>query len=35
MATLPGGTVTPTIQGRVKCFDPNPASAPNCVVGST
>ena len=34
MATLPGGTVTPTIQGRVKCFDPTPA-APNCVVGST
>ncbi|HKG42803.1 MAG TPA: alkaline phosphatase family protein [Gaiellaceae bacterium] len=30
-----GGTVSPAIQGRVKCFDPNPAAAPNCVVGST
>ena len=35
MATLPGGQVTPTIQGRVKCFDPNPAAAPNCVAGSS
>ena len=30
-----GGTVSPTIQGRVKCFDPNPAAAPNCVAGSS
>lgn len=30
-----GGSVSPTIQGRVKCFDPNPGAAPNCVVGST
>jgi len=29
-----GGTVSPTIQGRVKCFDPTPA-APNCVAGSS
>jgi 2',3'-cyclic-nucleotide 2'-phosphodiesterase (5'-nucleotidase family) len=30
-----GGTVSPTIQGRVKCFDPSPAAAPNCVAGSS
>lgn len=35
IATLPGGQVTPTIQGRVNCFDPNPAAAPNCVAGSS
>jgi 2',3'-cyclic-nucleotide 2'-phosphodiesterase (5'-nucleotidase family) len=35
IATLPGSQVTPTIQGRVKCFDPNPAAAPNCIAGSS
>jgi 2',3'-cyclic-nucleotide 2'-phosphodiesterase (5'-nucleotidase family) len=30
-----GGTVSPAIQGRIKCFDPNPGVGNNCVVGST
>jgi hypothetical protein len=30
-----GGTVSPTIQGRVKCFDPNPGVGTNCVPGSS
>ena len=29
-----GGTITPTIQGRIKCVDPNPASGPACTTGS-
>ena len=33
-ATLPGSQVTPTIQGRVHCFDPNPAGGVNCTTGS-
>jgi 2',3'-cyclic-nucleotide 2'-phosphodiesterase (5'-nucleotidase family) len=33
-ATLPGSQVTPTIQGRVHCFDPNPAAGVNCTTGS-
>jgi 2',3'-cyclic-nucleotide 2'-phosphodiesterase (5'-nucleotidase family)/predicted AlkP superfamily phosphohydrolase/phosphomutase len=30
LATLPGSQVTPTIQHRVHCFDPNPGSGNNC-----
>jgi 2',3'-cyclic-nucleotide 2'-phosphodiesterase (5'-nucleotidase family) len=33
-ATLPGSQVTPTIQGRVHCFDPNPGVGVNCTTGS-
>ena len=33
-ATLPGSQVTPTIQGRIHCFDPNPGSGVNCTTGS-
>jgi 2',3'-cyclic-nucleotide 2'-phosphodiesterase (5'-nucleotidase family) len=33
-ATLPGSQVTPTIQGRVHCFDPNPGAGVDCVTGS-
>jgi 2',3'-cyclic-nucleotide 2'-phosphodiesterase (5'-nucleotidase family) len=33
-ATLPGSQVTPTIQGRVHCFDPNPGAGLDCVTGS-
>ena len=32
LATLPGSQVTPTIQHRVHCFDPNPGSGNNCPV---
>ena len=28
------GTISPTIQGRIKCFDANPAVGNNCPVGS-
>ena len=30
LATLPGSQVTPTIQHRVHCTDPNPGSGNNC-----
>jgi 2',3'-cyclic-nucleotide 2'-phosphodiesterase (5'-nucleotidase family) len=33
-ATLPGTLVTPTIQHRVHCFDPNPGSGNNCLASS-
>jgi 5'-nucleotidase len=32
--TLPGKLVTPTIQGRIHCFDPNPGGGVNCTTGS-
>ncbi len=34
LATLPGQQVTPTIQGRIHCFDPNPGVGVNCTAGS-
>jgi 2',3'-cyclic-nucleotide 2'-phosphodiesterase (5'-nucleotidase family) len=34
LATLPGTQVTPTIQHRVHCFDPNPGSGNNCLTSS-
>jgi 2',3'-cyclic-nucleotide 2'-phosphodiesterase (5'-nucleotidase family)/predicted AlkP superfamily phosphohydrolase/phosphomutase len=34
LATLPGTQVTPTIQQRVHCFDPNPGSGNNCLPSS-
>jgi 2',3'-cyclic-nucleotide 2'-phosphodiesterase (5'-nucleotidase family) len=34
LATLPGSQVTPTIQHRVHCFDPNPGSGNNCLASS-
>jgi 2',3'-cyclic-nucleotide 2'-phosphodiesterase (5'-nucleotidase family) len=33
-ATLPGNLVTPTVQHRVHCFDPNPGSGNNCLASS-
>lgn len=34
LATLPGNLVSPTIQHRVHCFDPNPGSGNNCLPSS-
>ena len=33
-ATLPGNLVTPVIQHRVHCFDPNPGAGVNCLASS-
>jgi 2',3'-cyclic-nucleotide 2'-phosphodiesterase (5'-nucleotidase family)/predicted AlkP superfamily phosphohydrolase/phosphomutase len=33
-ATLPGSQVTPVIQHRVHCFDPNPGAGNNCLASS-
>jgi 2',3'-cyclic-nucleotide 2'-phosphodiesterase (5'-nucleotidase family) len=34
LATLPGNLVSPVIQSRVHCFDPNPGLGVECVAGS-
>jgi 2',3'-cyclic-nucleotide 2'-phosphodiesterase (5'-nucleotidase family)/predicted AlkP superfamily phosphohydrolase/phosphomutase len=34
LATLPGNLVTPVIQHRIHCFDPNPAAGNNCLATS-
>jgi 2',3'-cyclic-nucleotide 2'-phosphodiesterase (5'-nucleotidase family)/predicted AlkP superfamily phosphohydrolase/phosphomutase len=34
LASVPGGVVSPAIQGRIHCTDSNPAVAPACPVGS-
>ena len=33
-ATLPGSQVTPVIQHRIHCFDPNPGAGNNCLTSS-
>jgi hypothetical protein len=33
-ASVPANLVTPTIQHRVHCFDPNPGSGNNCLASS-
>jgi 2',3'-cyclic-nucleotide 2'-phosphodiesterase (5'-nucleotidase family) len=34
LGSVPGGVVSPAIQGRIHCTDSNPAAAPACPVGS-
>jgi hypothetical protein len=34
LSAVPGGVVSPVIQHRVHCTDPNPGSGVNCPVGS-
>ncbi len=34
LAAVPGGVVSPVIQHRIHCTDPNPGSGVNCPVGS-
>jgi 2',3'-cyclic-nucleotide 2'-phosphodiesterase (5'-nucleotidase family) len=34
LAAVPGGVVSPAIQGRIHCTDPNPGVGTNCPVGS-
>jgi 2',3'-cyclic-nucleotide 2'-phosphodiesterase (5'-nucleotidase family) len=34
LAAVPGGVVTPVIQGRIHCTDPNPGAGNDCPVGS-
>jgi len=34
LAAVPGGVVSPVIQGRIHCTDPNPGVGNDCPVGS-
>ena len=34
LATLPGNLVSPVIRSRVHCYDPNPGSGNDCLLGS-